>query len=168
VVQNEQLSPPVVRHTEKEWLEIKKRYADELIQIWQQYAPNMTWDNVIGVDTNSPYDHLRMKNLGPNGAMAGIDRVPFQINEHRPTPELANYRTPIPNIYATGGCWHVGSNAGSTESYNCYKIIATDLGLGKPWEEKGKEEPDSLVEQQRKIRKRVQASAKPNHTYRKK
>ena len=46
-------------------------------------------------------------------------------------------------------------------------IIATDLGLGKPWEEKGKEEPDSLVEEQRKIRKRVQASAKPNHTYRK-
>jgi len=167
VVQNEQLSPPAAHHSEKEWLEIKKRYAENLMLIWQQYAPNMTWDNIIGIDTNSPYDHLRMKNLGPNGAMAGIDRVPFQINEHRPTPELANYRTPIPNLYATGGCWHVGSNAGATESYNCYKIIATDLGLGKPWEEKGKEEPDSLVEEQRKIRKRVQASAKPNHTYRK-
>ena len=37
--------------------------------------------------------------------------------------------------------------ASSTESYNCYKIVAKDLGLGKPWEEPGKEEPDSLVEQ---------------------
>ena len=41
----------------------------------------------------------------------------------------------------------MGSNVGGTESYNCYRIIATDLGLGKPWEEPGKEEPDSLVEQ---------------------
>ena len=146
VVQNEQLAPPAATHTEKEWLEIKKRYADELIQIWQQYAPNMTWDNVIGVDTNSPYDNLRMKNLAPNGTMAGIDRSYFQVEDNRPTPELANHRTPIKNLYATGGCWHVGSNAGSTESYNCYKIIAKDLNLAKPWEEPDKKEPESLVE----------------------
>jgi phytoene dehydrogenase-like protein len=158
VVQNEQLGPPASAHTEKEWLEIKKRYADELIRIWQDYAPNMTWDNVIGVDTNTAFDHTRMKNLGPNGTMAGIDRLPYQVVENRPTPELANHRTPIERLYATGGSWHVGSNAGATESYNCYKIIAKDLGLDKPWEEPGKEEPDSLVEQQRIVRKRVQDS----------
>ncbi|MBE0479496.1 MAG: NAD(P)/FAD-dependent oxidoreductase [Dehalococcoidia bacterium] len=159
VAQNEQLGPPAGRHTPKEWIEIKKRYADELIQIWEQYAPNMTWDNVIGVDTNSPYDNLRMKNLAPHGTMAGIDRTTFQIENNRPTPELANHRTPIKNLYATGGCWHVGSNAGSSESYNCYKIIATDMGLGKPWEEPGKEEPDSLIQQLWEVRKRVRASA---------
>jgi len=160
VVQNEQLGPPAAIHTEKEWLEIKKRYADELITLWEDYAPNMTWDNVIGVDTNSPYDHIRMRNLAPNGTMAGIDRSPFQTFDNRPTPELVNHRTPIKNLYATGGCWHVGSNAGSSESYNCYKIIANEMGLEKPWEEAGKEEPDSLVEQFRAVRKRVQDSAK--------
>jgi phytoene dehydrogenase-like protein len=66
--------------------------------------------------------------------------------------------TPIANLYATGGSWHVGSNAGSTEAYNCYRIIAKDLGLGKPWEEPGKEEPDSLVEQLKIVKKRVQDS----------
>jgi len=160
VVQNEQLAPPATTFSEKEWLEIKKRYADELITIWKDYAPNMTWDNVIGVDTNSAYDHCRMRNLGPNGTMAGIDRSPFQTEENRPTPELANHRTPIKNLYATGGAWHVGSNAGSTEAYNCYRIIAKDLGLGKPWEEAGKEEPDSLVEALRSVKERVQASAR--------
>jgi phytoene dehydrogenase-like protein len=115
----------------------------------------MTWDNVIGVDANSPYDNLRMKNLGPDGTMAGVDRAPFQLGANRPTPELANYRTPIKNLYATGGSWHVGSNAGCGESYNCYRIIATDLGLGKPWEAQGKEEPDSLVEEMRRVRKRA-------------
>jgi len=161
VLQNEQLAPPANRHTEKEWLEIKKRYADELITIWQQYATNMTWDNVIGVDANSPYDNLRMKNLGPKGNMAGVDRPPHQVGANRPTPELANFRTPIRNLYATGGCWDPGTNAGSAESYDCYKIIAADMGLAKPWEESGKEEPDSLVEQLWKVRKRVQASARP-------
>ena len=88
--------------------------------------------------------------------MAGVDRSPYQTEENRPTPELANHRTPIKNLYATGGSWHVGSNAGSTEAYNCYRIIAKDLGLGKPWEEPGKEEPDSLVEQLKITKKRVQ------------
>ena len=76
VVYNEQLGPPASAHTEKEWLEIKKRYADELIGIWEDYAPNMTWDNVIGVDTNCAYDATRMRNLGINGTMAGVDRSP--------------------------------------------------------------------------------------------
>lgn len=166
VLQNEQLAPSALAHSEKEWLEIKKRYAENLVHIWGQYATNMTWDNIIGVDTNCPYDHMRMRNLAPSGAMAGIDRSPFQIFENRPTPELANYRTPVKNLYATGGCWHVGSNAGASESYNCYKIIATDTGLGKPWEEQGKEEPDSLVAEVWKVRKRVQALAPPNYSYR--
>jgi len=160
VLQNEQLGPPVSLYSEKAWMEIRERYAEDLINLWKDYAPNMTWDNIIGIDTNSPYDHTRMKNLLPNGTMAGIDRPPHQINENRPTPELANHRTPIKNLYATGGCWHVGTNAGSSESYNCYKIIAKDLDLGKPWEEPGTEEPDSLLEQYRAVRKRVQDTVK--------
>jgi hypothetical protein len=127
----------------------------------------MTWDNVIGVDTNSPYDHLRMRNLAPTGSIAGIDRSSFQTFDHRPTPELVNHRTPIEKLYATGACWHVGSNAGSSESYNCYKIIATDMGLPKPWQEPGKEEPDSLVAVLKDVRKRVQANAMDTDKYRK-
>jgi len=48
------------------------------------------------------------------------------------------------NLYITGAAWWVGSSASSTESYNCYKIVAKGLGLGKPGEEPGKEEPDPL------------------------
>ncbi|RLC93147.1 MAG: hypothetical protein DRI39_06710, partial [Chloroflexi bacterium] len=71
----------------------------------------------------------------------------------------ANHRTPIKNLYATGAAWHLGANAGSTEAYNCYKIIATDQGLDKPWEEPGKEEPDSLVNQIREVEKKFQDMA---------
>jgi len=161
VVQNEQLGPPATAHTEREWLDIKRRYADELITLWQRHAPNMTWDNVIGVDCNSPYDSLRMKNLAPKGTMSGIDRPPYQLDANRPTPELHNHRTPIKNLYATGGCWQPGSNMSSWESYTCYRVIAADLGLdGKPWEEPGKEEPGSLVEQYRATINRARDSFK--------
>ena len=58
-------------------------------------------------------------------------------------------------------CWHVGFNAGATESYNCYKIIAKDLNLTKLWEESDKKEPESLVDTVFAIKKRIQDSAKP-------
>jgi beta-carotene ketolase (CrtO type) len=160
VVNHEQLGPPATAHTEKEWLEIKKRYAEELMTIWQKHAPNMTWDNVIAKDCSTPYDHCRMKNLGPNGCMALLDRVPYQSDDKRPLPELANHRTPIKNLYATGSAWHVGANSGSTESYNCYKIIAKDMNLAKPWEEPGKEEPESLYEMWLSILNRLQGGGK--------
>ncbi|HLA27590.1 MAG TPA: hypothetical protein VJZ49_06820 [Syntrophales bacterium] len=34
--------------TDKEWKEFEKTHAEEVIELWQKYAPNMTWDNVIG------------------------------------------------------------------------------------------------------------------------
>jgi len=160
ILSHEQLGPPATEYTEKEWMEIKKRYAEELMGIWHKHAPNMSWDNVIGSDCSTPYDCLRMENLGPNGCMALLDRVPHQIDDKRPIPELANHRTPIKNLYATGAAWHLGANSGSTESYNCYRIIAKDLNLAKPWEEKGKEEPDSLYQMWLTILKRIADSPK--------
>jgi len=118
----------------------------------------MTRNNIIDYYGNTPYDNLRMKNFAPNGSNAIIDCAPYQRNENRPIPELTNHRTPIRNLYATGACWHPGANASAAESYNCYKIIAKDLSLPKPWEEHGKEEPDSLVEQMKIITRRIQES----------
>ena len=141
-------------------MEIKKRYAEDIVGLWQRHAPNMDWDNIMGVDTNTPYDNLRMKNLAPHGGIALLDRIAYQVDANRPTPELANHRTPIQNLYATGAAWHLGGSASSSESYNCYKIIAKDMGLGKPWEEKGKEDPDSLVAVQRNLNKRLRGLLK--------
>ncbi len=153
---HEQLGPPASAYTEKEWKIIKKRYTKDLMELWQKFAPNMSMDNIIKLHANTPFDNLRMKNLEPNGSNAIIDCVPYQRNENRPIPELANHRTPIKNLYATGSCWHPGANASSAEAYNCYKILATDLDLEKPWEEKGKEEPDSLIQQMKEIKGNIQ------------
>jgi phytoene dehydrogenase-like protein len=157
---NEQVAPPASAFTEREWLDIKKKYAEDLLTVWQRHAPNMTGDNIIGIDYNTPYDCLRMKNLAPDGVMALLDRVTHQIEDKRPTPELANHRTPIKNLYATGAAWHLGANSGATESYNCYKIIAKDMNLPGPWQEPGKEEPESLYQQWVMILKKLEESGK--------
>lgn len=145
IAQNEMQGPRATDLSEREWLELKKKYGDDMLSVWQKYAPNMTWDNLIGIDTNSPWDCVRMKNLAPHGNYSGIDQTLSQRGANRPTPELANHRTPIKNLYATGGYWHVGSNVSVDSSYHCYKIMAGDMGLRKPWEEQGINESDSLV-----------------------
>ena len=144
---NEQLALPATAHSEREWLGIKKKYAEDLITVWQRHAPNMTWDNLIGIDCNTPYDNCRLLNMAPNGTMTVVDHVPYQFYENRPTPELTNHRLPVKNIYATGAAWPMGANSGSTEAYNFDKIIAKDMNLPVPWQEPGKEEPESLYQQ---------------------
>ncbi len=160
VAQNEMQAPPANAYTEKEWFDIKEKYVEDMMTVWQKYAPNMTYDNLIGIDSNSPYDNLRMKNLGPHGNCQTIDRSVYQLNENRPIPELANYRTPVKNFYATGSAWHPGPNGGCGEGYNCYKVIAGDMGLEGPWQQFGDEENESLVASVRNVIKRAQDSLK--------
>jgi phytoene dehydrogenase-like protein len=161
VAQCEMQGPRASDLSEKEWLVLKEKFAEDLMSIWQKHAPNMTPDNIIGIDTNSPYDNLRLKNLAPHGNFAGIDRTLWQSMGNRPTPELSSHRTPVKNLYCTGGFWPIGGNASVEAAYNCYKSMAKDMGLGKPWEEKGKEEPDSLVQWTRWATQKMRESFKP-------
>ncbi len=160
VLSHEQLGPAATVYTEKEWKEIKAHYLEELLEIWKKHAPNMDMDNIIGIDCQTPFDANHMANLAPNGCMAVLDRVPHQAGDKRPMPELANHRTPINNLYATGSAWHVGANSSCDSSYNCYKIIAKDMNLPKPWEEPGKEEPSSLYHTWLSIMEKIRNSPK--------
>ena len=120
--------------TEKQWLEFKKSNADYMVKLMQKHAPNMTWDNIIGYVPITPYDSCQLANMAPTGNWAVIDMIPSQIGKYRPVPELANSRTPVKNLYATGSAWHPYAEAASWQSYICYKVIAQDLGLTKTWE----------------------------------
>jgi phytoene dehydrogenase-like protein len=135
----EQMAVPANLLTEREWLEFKKSHAEAVIKLWQEYAPNMTWDNVIGYVPRTPYDACEMANMAPTGNTGIIDRsIPSQLGRYRPIPELARHRTPIENLYATGSAWHPHGQGACWQAYNCYKIIAEDFGLRKPWEEQGR------------------------------
>ena len=136
-VLTEQFFLPAYALTEQEWKEFERTHAEEAIELWQKYAPNMTWDNVIGFNPVTPYYTANFaKNYGPAGNWAIIDFCGSQMGRCRPIPELANHRTPIKNLYASGAGWHPIAGAHGAQGYNCYKILAEDLGLRKLWEEK--------------------------------
>ena len=126
--------------SEKEWLKMKREIVDRALKDWQIYAPNMTWDNVIAHNIQTPLDvtyrHLDMKEGGwVEGAM-----MLSQQDRFRPVPELSNYRIPgIDNMYICSSNLHSCGGIGRGSSYNCFKIIAEDFNLQKIWEEKGRE-----------------------------
>ncbi len=134
----EQFTLPANILTEREWVEYKRHHAEEVINLWQKHAPNMTWDNVVGYIPLTPYDHCKLANMGPTGDWTVLDNITSQRGRFRPVPELAHYRTPIKNLYATGSSWHAYGGGSSQQAYTCYKVIAQDLGLEKPWEKEGR------------------------------
>ena len=68
-----------------------------------------------------------------NGAMR-LD----QMGADRPFPEAAMYRAEIENLYFCGPYMYPGGGASGATGYNCYKVIAEDLGLEKSWEKTGR------------------------------
>ncbi|MDP2743798.1 MAG: hypothetical protein Q8P00_01875, partial [Dehalococcoidia bacterium] len=131
--------PSVQFFTEKEWKEKEKSHAQEVMNMWSRFAPNMTWDNVIGYLPITPYYTAgRARNYARHGISAIIDPIPPQQGRFRPIPELASGRMPIKNLYATGSAWHPFHGSNPFQGYNVYKVMAQDLGLRKPWDEKGR------------------------------
>ncbi len=124
--------------SEREWMAFKRQHGKDIMREWVQYAPNMTWDNVIGTDSLTPYDTAsRLINLA-SGNQAVIDALPGQGGKLRPLAEFSRHRTPIQNLYATGAAWGLFHTGSSAQGYACYKAIAEDMNLGKPWEETGR------------------------------
>jgi len=136
---SESFALPATALTERQWMKYKEDHAEHAIKTWQQYAPNMTWDNVIGYDPMTPYDHNHLLNARPHGnPNGGVDGLPHQSGRMRPIPELAQHRTPVKGLYATGSGWHPATLGWACQGYNCYKVIAEDLRLPKPWEKAGR------------------------------
>lgn len=135
----EQWVVPAWSKTEAEWKEFERSHAEDVVRMWERYAPNMTWDNVIGYTPITPlWTSRQNKSFSPAGNMLVVDEIPNQLGRMRPIPELANGRMPISNLYATGAGWHPFGGANSMQGYNIYKVISEDFGLRKPWEEKGR------------------------------
>jgi phytoene dehydrogenase-like protein len=121
--------------TREEWEDIRKRTPTALLKGWQRYAPNMTPDNVIGTFVLYGVDLLdRFTWL----SWYGISHTMPQMGSFRPIPEWSHYKTHIKNLYLCGQTQHPGGGSWGLPGYNCYKVIAEDLGLEKVWEKAGR------------------------------
>ncbi len=138
-IQFEEYAPPAFYWDLRGWLQKKDEFFEAMLKRWQEFAPNMTWDNIIAVHFNSPIE-IQMRNRAmQNGQQFQISNLASQGGQLRPLPELSRYKMPVDNYYLTSSSAHpMGAMIGWV-GYSCYKRIAEDYGLRKIWEEKGRE-----------------------------
>jgi len=126
----EEFTCPARLFSRKEWKQMTEQFVDVLFEVWSEYAPNMTKDNLIVHRITNPADiqdtHLDMKEGGwCEGNMAGVQNGRF-----RGIP--GGYKTFVKNLYQCSSGVYGGPGIGRGSSYNCYKVIAQELGLPAP------------------------------------
>ncbi len=118
------------------WDERGREYGERCVERWASVCAN--WDDdalMRRFAVETPFDISRkMINYRFGDWMVG--RIhPSNLLEHRPTEELAQYRTPVEGLYLCGASQHPHGYITFAPGYNCLGVIAEDHGLDKWWEE---------------------------------
>jgi phytoene dehydrogenase-like protein len=118
----------------EKWDEVADEYMDRCIARWREYAPNLTDDKILMKKALSPLDIERKLWTMKSGGVFMGRMILGQLEYFRPLPELAQYRTPIKNLYLCGACCHPGGGIIGAPGFIAADIIAEDHGLNKWWE----------------------------------
>jgi phytoene dehydrogenase-like protein len=115
------------------WDEVKEDFADQCMETWRKYAPNMDSKNIIKRFIQTPVDIARkISNMEEGGVFLGRTTLD-QIEYFRPHPIASQYRTPIEGLYLCGGCMHPGGGILGAAARNAADAIAEDFGLIRNW-----------------------------------
>lgn len=111
------------------WDNIREREADRLIETLAEYAPNIA-STITHRYIQSPLDLER--NVGLlRGNIMHIDMSLDQLFMFRPIPEMAMYRTHLPNLYITGASTHPGGGVSGASGRSAANAVLADLQEGK-------------------------------------
>ncbi len=115
--------------TPEEWDEVRATYNDRFLELWGQYAPNMTSKNVIAPRLYTSFD-MEKKIAMPEGdfshGRAGIGAAAgFRSYQ---------YRTEIPGLYLCGASAG-GGGVSAAPGYGAFKVICQDYKLPKVWQQ---------------------------------
>ncbi len=101
--------------------ELKNKVADRVIDKLADYAPNLK-SAIIARHVESPAELA--ERLGSyKGNYYHLDMTLDQMIFLRPLPEIANYKTPIKNLYLTGAGTHPGGSISGMPGRNCAKVF---------------------------------------------
>jgi beta-carotene ketolase (CrtO type) len=119
--------------------ELKNKVADKVLDKLAQYSPNLK-HSIIARHVESPAELAqRMGTYGGN--YYHIDMTLEQMLCFRPLPEIANYKTPIDNLYLTGAGTHPGGSISGLPGRNCARMFLHDR---QPLSQTLKDTGDSL------------------------
>ena len=101
--------------------ELKNQVADKVIDKLANYAPNVK-AATIARRVESPAE-LGERLGSYKGNYYHIDMTLDQMVFFRPLPELANYKTPIENLFLTGAGTHPGGSISGMPGRNCARVF---------------------------------------------
>ena len=101
--------------------ELKNKVADRVIDKLAVYSPNVK-NAAIARRVESPAE-LGERLGSYKGNYYHIDMTLDQMIFFRPLPELANYKTPIDNLYLTGAGTHPGGSISGMPGRNCARVF---------------------------------------------
>jgi beta-carotene ketolase (CrtO type) len=131
----EDITCPLRYYSYREWRRLRDEYVENyLIPQWQQYAPNMTKENIIGTRINTPVEYYETDSDMIEGSFGREAMIFSHMGRFRGYPDFSTYRTPVKNVYICSSSAPGAQGTARGSSYCCYKVIAEDLGLPRFWE----------------------------------
>lgn len=108
-----------------DWDTIRDEWADKVLEVLFRYAPNLR-EHILERVIITPKDLER--DYGLTGGNIFHGSMFFdQLFNNRPTPELADYRTTVPNYYLCGSGTHPGGGVMGANGHNAAQVVIADL-----------------------------------------
>jgi phytoene dehydrogenase-like protein len=116
------------------WKKLRDEYAEQVMDLWRYYAPNMTKDKILATAIHDPSDTERDNDNLVNGVDVVGDMTPDQMGYFRPFAGWSNYRSPVDGLYMCGGFCHPGGGVHAGAGHNAAGVIVEDYNLKKWWD----------------------------------
>lgn len=132
-----QMAPYRIKGNSQQWYSaaLKNDRAEKCLAVLQKYAPNMTKDKILWLNTASPLDIENKFSDMVEGSIKQGQYHPLQMGYLRPHEDCSENRTPIKNLYLCGSSCHSGGMVTFGPGYLAANTIAEDLGLTRWWRE---------------------------------
>jgi len=115
------------------WDRVARDYGRRCIEKWREFAPNLGDDAILEWATYTPLDiGRRMANMVRGDWMGGLIDLENML-DRRPSPALAQYRTPVPGLYLCGATQHPHGFVTFAPAFNALQAIAEDHGVERWW-----------------------------------
>ncbi|WP_101952653.1 NAD(P)/FAD-dependent oxidoreductase [Mycobacterium sp. 3519A] len=108
-----------------DWDTIRDEWADRVLEVLFRYAPNLR-EHILERVIITPKDLERDYGLTGGNIFHGAMFFD-QLFSSRPTPELADYRTPVTGYYLCGSGTHPGGGVMGASGHNAAKVVIADL-----------------------------------------
>jgi phytoene dehydrogenase-like protein len=108
-----------------DWDTIRDEWADRVLEVLFRYAPNLR-GHILERVIITPKDLERDYRLTGGNIFHGAMFFD-QLFNNRPTPELADYRTPVADYYLCGSGTHPGGGVMGANGHNAAQVVIADL-----------------------------------------